>query len=299
VAEVRAVAPRAGRVTLYPAFQVEGVQDVAAFDREFPAGADYVIVPAMRDDANPAILGWLRDQAQRGARIVGVCVGSLVVAQAGLLDGRRFASHWYYRKTIIEHHPSATYVPHQRYVVDRDVATTTGITASVPAMLALVEAIGGREKAQALANELGVASWTPVHDSSLFGLDAGRMWSYLLNKAAFWRHEDWSVDVRDGSDDIALALAADAWARTGRVGVEAVADSSMVRLRSGLMLVAQTTGKDKPRLPLASSIKPMQQLDRTLCEIGARFGDARRDWVMQELEYAGTPSTTCPTTASN
>jgi transcriptional regulator GlxA family with amidase domain len=47
-------------------------------------------------------------------------------------------------------------LPHKRYLIDRDVATTTGITASVPTMLALVEALGGRGKAQALATELGV-----------------------------------------------------------------------------------------------------------------------------------------------
>ena len=112
-------------------------------------------------------------------------------------------------------HPSAVYVPHQRYVVDGFVATTTGITASVPTMLALVQAIGGRDKAQALATELGVDSWSPAHDSSLFGLTASRAWNYLLNKAAFWRHERWSVDVWNGMDDIALAFAADAWSCTG------------------------------------------------------------------------------------
>ena len=117
-------------------------------------------------------------------------------------------------------------MPHQRYVIDGSVATTTGITASVPTMLALVEAIGGREKAQALATELGVDSWSPAHDSSLFGLTASRAWNYLLNKAAFWRHERWSVDVRDGMDDIPLAFAADAWSRTGRVSVDASASGS-------------------------------------------------------------------------
>jgi putative intracellular protease/amidase len=293
VADVQAVAPRRGKVELYPALQIEVAQDLAGFDRAHPSGADYVIVPAMRDDDDPAVTAWLRQQAERGARIIGVCAGGLVLGQAGLLDGRRFASHWYYRDTLIERHPSATYVPHQRYVVDRDVATTTGITASVPAMLALVEAMGGRTKAQALAAELGVVSWSPQHDSAAFGLDAGRRWNYLLNKAAFWRHEDWSIDVKKGSDDIALALAADAWSRTGRVSVTAASDSGAVPIRSGLTLIAQPAAEDKPQLPLAPAVRPVQQLDQTLCEIGARFGTAQRDWVMQEMEYprVATPCT--------
>ena len=93
VVDVQVVAPRRGRVLLYPALQVEVAQDLASFDRAYPSGADYVIVPAMRDDNNPAIAAWLKQQADRGARIAGVCVGALVVGRAGLLDGRRFTTH--------------------------------------------------------------------------------------------------------------------------------------------------------------------------------------------------------------
>lgn len=291
IADVQPVAPRGGRVSLYPALHVDGVQDLASFDQAHPSGADYVIVPAMREDNDPAITAWLKQQAERGARIIGVCAGALVVGNAGLLDGRRFVTHWYYRDALLERHPSAVYVPHQRYVIDGDVATTTGITASVPTMLALVEAIGGQEKAQALAAELGVDSWTPAHDSSLFGLNAERGWHYVLNKAAFWRDERWSVDVRDGMDDITLALTADAWSRTGHVSIDAAAPSP-VKLRSGIALVAQPAIEGTPRLPLEPALKPQQQLDRTLCEIAERFGAARREWVMMELEYAG-PASSC------
>ena len=289
VADVQPVAPRRGRVLLYPALQVEVAQDLASFDQVYPSGADYVVVPAMGDDNNPAITAWLKQQANRGARIIGVCAGALVVGRAGLLDGRRCTTHWYFRSTLLKRHPSAVYVPHQRYVVDGSVATTTGITASVPTMLALVEAIGGRDKAQALATELGVDSWIPAHDSSLFGLTANRAWNYLLNKAAFWRHERWRVDVWDGMDDIALAFAVDAWSRTGRVSVDASA-SGPVTLRSRLVLVAKPAAEGTPRLPLTTGLKPVEQLDRTLREIAERFGAARSEWVMMELEYAGASS---------
>lgn len=287
VADVQAVAPQRGRVALYPALQVEVAQDLAGFDQNHPAGADYVIVPAMSDDNHPAITGWLRRQADQGARIIGICAGGLVVGQAGLLDGRRFASHWHYRDTLTERHPTGTYVPHQRYVIDRDVATTTGVTASLPTILALVEALGGREKAQTLAAELGIASWTPVHDSSSFGLDVRRGATFLLNKAVFWDHQQWGVDVQDGMDDITLALAADAWSRTGRVTVDAASASGPVKLRSGMVLVAGPVAEGTPRLPLAPGLKSMQQLERTLCEINERYGPSRREWVMMELEYPG------------
>ncbi len=293
VADVQVVAPRRGRVILFPALQVEGAQDLDGFDRAHPSGADYVIVPAMHRDDDPAVTVWLRRQADQGARIIGICSGARVLGRAGLLDGRRFAGHWYDRSTLLERHPGATYVPHQRYLIDRGVATTTGVTASMPTTLALVEAIGGREKAQALAAELGVASWSPAHDSTPFRLDAGRAFAYLLNKGAFWRDEQRSVDVHDGIDDIALALAVDAWSRTGHVSVQAAAGGP-VTLRSGLVLMAQPAAKRTPRLPLAPSLKPVQQLDQTLCEIGERYGASRRDWVMLEMEYPGAAATTCP-----
>jgi putative intracellular protease/amidase len=288
VADVQAVAPQIGRVALYPALQAYVAQDLAGFDRAHPRGADYVIVPAISDPDDPAITEWLKAQAARGARIVGICAGARVVANAGLLDHRRFTTHWYYRDEILERQPSAIHVPHQRYVVDGDIATTTGISASIPTMLALVEAMSGPAKAQAIASELGVDSWTPEHDSSLFGLSAGRAASYALNKAAFWRNEQWRVDVRDGMDDIPLALASDAWSRTGHVEVLAAAPRT-VTLRSGMVIDARPLAK-LHSLPLAESLNPMQQLARTLCEIEDRFGAPRRQWVMTELEYAATIS---------
>ncbi len=293
VAEVKAVASRSGRVELYPALQVEVPEDFEGFDLAHPSGADYVVVPAMSNDADPAVTAWLRRQAERGARIVGVCNGTLVVGNAGLLDGRRFAGHWSSRSKLLERHPGAIHVLHQRYLVDRDVATTTGISASIPVSLALVEAIGGRDKAAAVAAELGASSWSPEHDSAPFALTVRRGASYLLNKALFWRHEQWGVEVRDGMDDIALALTADAWSRTGRVSVQAEsALSGTVKLRSGMAISVNASTPGTPRMPLTPAMKPLQQLDRTLCEIGQRFGASRREWVMLEMEYSGAPA--CP-----
>lgn len=289
IAEIHAVAPRAGLVSLYPALQVEVTEDLTGFDRANPNGADYVIVPAMSETTDTTILAWLKQQSDRGARIIGVCAGGLVVGNAGLLDEQRFTTHWYYLDELLESHPTAVYVPHRRYVIDKNIATTTGITASVPTMLALIESIGGRDKAQALATEFGVNSWTPVHDSSLFGLSFSRGFSYILNKIAFWRDDQMRVDVVEGMDDIALAFTADAWSRTGHITVQATAPGP-VKLRSGMTLLPESVAADASPLPLTPDLKPMQQLDRTLCEIGSRFGEARREWVMMELEYPGRPA---------
>ena len=293
VAQVIVVAPSAAAVRLYPTLQVQAEMDFAGFERTFANGADYVIVPAMEPPDDPRVAAWLRRQAERGARVIGVCAGALVVAHAGLLDDRRYVSHWYYQRDVSKAHPRASFVPNERYVVDRGVATTTGITASLPTTIALVEAIAGAERAKAIADELGVAAWTPAHDSARFGLNGERRWGYVVDKLAFWRHERRAIKVHDGTDDIALAFAADAWSRTGLVSVQAQSDSLTVRLRSGLVLAAAPIEAGMPRIALTPELKPAQQLDRTLCEIDVRYGALRRERVEQELEYPGDGSGSC------
>ena len=153
VADVMMVATGPGPVKLYPALTVEPDITVADFDARYADGADYVIVPAMEPDNDPAALQWIKSQAAKGATVIGVCIGAKVVAAAGLLDNKRGTAHWYALKDLREEHPSMQYVPNRRMVADQGVVTTTGITASMPMSLTLIEAIAGREKAEAVARD--------------------------------------------------------------------------------------------------------------------------------------------------
>src|SRR5262245_54850160 len=135
VGDVVALATEPGPVTLYPALKVEPQATVAQFDAQHPEGADYVIVPAMSRDDHPAVMRWLKSQAAKGATFIGVCAGARVVAAAGLLDGKRGTTHWYYRPELLRKHPTLQYVADRRFVTNAGVATTTGISASMPMML--------------------------------------------------------------------------------------------------------------------------------------------------------------------
>ena len=190
VADVVALATEPGPVTLYPALKVEPQATVADFDARHPEGADYVIVPAMSRDDDPAVLQWIKSQAAKGAIVIGVCAGAKVVGQAGLLDGKRATTHWYYLKELRDKHPAIHYVADRRLVVDRGVATTTGITASMPMSLTLIEAIAGRDKAEAVGRDLGFTDWDARHDSDAFkftrpfALDGDRQHARLLEPRA-------------------------------------------------------------------------------------------------------------------
>ena len=289
VAEVMMLATGPGPVQLYPALRVEPDATIAEFDAEHPQGADYVIVPAMEPHDDPAALAWIRNQADKGATIVSVCVGATVVGAAGLLDGRRATTHWYFLKQLRDETPTVRYVPDRRLVVDGAVATTTGITASMPMMLTLIEAIAGRAKAEAVAHELGLEQWDARHASDAFRLTRPFATTVLANRMAFWNREELGIRLEPGMDEASLALAADAWSRTYRSNVTSYAASpDAVETMNGIRVIPDRSGTDWPddrRVSTFPDRKPADALDQTLDAITARYGNRTTGVVAMQLEY--------------
>jgi putative intracellular protease/amidase len=289
IAEVMSLSTSPGPVKLYPALSVEADATVAAFDARYPEGADYVIVPAMSRDDDPVALHWIKSQASKGAIVIGVCVGVKVVAAAGLLDGRRATTHWYVRDEMLKEHPSIEFVPDRRMVVDRGVATTTGITASMPMMLTLIEAIAGHDKAAAVARDLGATRWDARHDSDAFELTRPFAMTVMENSTAFWNHERLGIALEPGIDEVSLAFVADAWSRTYRTRVLAVAPTSEpVLTRYGAKILPDEATREWPEnklLPSLSAWRPVQALDESLRAIHDRYDSETADVVAMQLEY--------------
>jgi transcriptional regulator GlxA family with amidase domain len=289
VADVLLLATKPGPVSLYPALRVEAQATLAEFDARHPDGADYVIVPAMHRDDDPTMLQWLRAQASRGAIVIGVCVGARVVAAAGLLDGRRATTHWYYLDDMLEKHPRIEYVRDRRLVVDRGVATTTGITASMPMMLTLIEAIGGRDRARTVGAELGLPDWNARHDSDAFRFTRPFALTVMGNRLAFWKHESLGLEVAPGVDEVTLALVADAWSRTYRSrAITFARDAGPLLTRGGVRLVPDRTADGWPedeRVSAPPHAPPALALDLTLDQIAARYGTRTAAVVAMQLEY--------------
>jgi len=285
VAEVSAVALRAGPVELHPGLTIEVGETVASFDAQHPGGANFVIVPAMMNPESPALLAWLRAQAAHGATLVAICDGALVLAHAGLLDGHEATAHWASLDDAPAEFPKVRWVRDRRWVDAGAVITTTGISASIPASLALVERIAGRERARAVAASLAEPEWSTAHDTSAFGLDAARIEIAATNWLAFWRHERVGIPIADGVDEISLGLAADAFARTWRATPVALAASSRVATRYGLHVAASAGPVDRRyELPQAAPFAA-PFLDQLLADIAAYYGAATADFVAVQLEY--------------
>jgi putative intracellular protease/amidase len=289
VADVLTVATQPGRVHLYPALEVEPQSTTDDFDNRFPEGADYVIVPAMHRDDDPLALQWIKEQSGKGAIIIGVCAGAKVVAEAGLLDGKRGTTHWYYLKELLDRHPTIQYVPDRRIVADRGVVTTTGISASMPVALTLIEAIAGRGKAEQIARQIGLPEWDTRHRSDAFKFTRPFASSVIANKLAFWRHEDVGIELRPGVDEVSLALVADMWSRTYRSQATSFStNGESQRTRGGLLVVPEelspTTPSDRQVLTIDDT-PPARVLDETLRAIADRYGAATADLVAMQLEY--------------
>lgn len=289
VADVVMLATGPGSVQLYPALEVEPDATIAEFDAAHPEGADYVIVPAMEPHDDPVALAWVRSQAEKGATIVSVCAGATVVGAAGMLDGRRATTHWYFLKQLRDEAPAVRYVADRRLVVDGVVATTTGITASMPMMLTLIEAIAGRAKAEAVAHELGLEQWDAPHASDAFRLTRPFATTVLANRMAFWNREELGIRLEPGMDEVSLALVADAWSRTYRSNATSYAASQdAVVTMSGVRVVPDRAGADWPegrRVSTFPDRRPADALDLVLDAISARYGERTTNVVAMQLEY--------------
>ncbi|WP_445167050.1 GlxA family transcriptional regulator [Mycolicibacterium sp. Dal123E01] len=115
-----------------------------------PGGAG---VDAARDD--PATMAWIRRAAANSRRVVSVCTGAFLAAEAGLLDGCRATTHWAYADRMAREFPAVTVDREPIFLRSSDkVWTAAGVTAGIDLSLALVEDDYGTDVAQTVARYL-------------------------------------------------------------------------------------------------------------------------------------------------
>jgi len=143
-----------------PVAMSSGIELVAARSLDTRAAIDTLIVcggigtdAALRD---PQLIDWLGRQASRVKRLASVCTGALLLAKAGLLDGRRATTHWWWCDRLAREYPEVEVVPDAIFVRDGSIYTSAGVTAGIDLALAMVEEDWGRETALGVARELVV-----------------------------------------------------------------------------------------------------------------------------------------------
>ena len=271
---------KAGPLTLIPDMTA------ADFDRAYPDGADYVIVPATADK-HAQELAWLRAQHTHGAALVSICDGVELLAKTGALNGRRATGHWASLPDRRTHFPQVTWLNNTRYVADGDVASSAGVSAALPISLALVETIAGPQVARATADRLGITAWGIVHDSDVFKVRPDDIAVHRANMRV--KHQDvMALDVHEGDDEVALALHAEAWSRTMRNKLILVSDASgPVRLRGGLRMQTEAASSVNPDVSIvASEAAPAgSALSTALDLIARRYGAGTARLSALGMEY--------------
>lgn len=125
----------------------ESLQTSAGFSIETHHGlralskAEMIIVPSWRDTAEmppAALLNALRRAHKRGALIIGLCLGSFVLAAAGLLDGRPATTHWHWADELASRYPLVQLNRDVLYVDDGDIITSAGTAAAIDCCLHIV-----------------------------------------------------------------------------------------------------------------------------------------------------------------
>ncbi|MFB6555937.1 helix-turn-helix domain-containing protein [Streptomyces sp. NPDC056405] len=124
-------------------------------------GADTLVVPGRPDNVvprGPAVLDAIRRAHARGARVMSLCTGSFALAEAGLLDGRRAATHWLWADSFRRLHPRVLLEPDVLFVDEGDVLTAAGSAAALDLGLHIWRKDHGAEIANAVSRRLVFAT---------------------------------------------------------------------------------------------------------------------------------------------
>jgi transcriptional regulator GlxA family with amidase domain len=152
---VEVVAPRGGPVTAHSGLRViadRACRDVGpGVDTLIVAGGDVRAIAADR-----AVRRWLVACARRVRRLASVCTGAFVLAEAGLLDGRRATTHWRAAAQLARRFPRVTVEPDAIFMRDGRVWTSAGVTAGIDMALAMVAEDLGHALALAVARRMVV-----------------------------------------------------------------------------------------------------------------------------------------------
>ncbi len=109
------------------------------------------------NDCDPApakLVDFLRGAPRHVRRITSICTGAFVLAEAGLLDGRRATTHWFFARQLATRYPAITVEEDRIFVADGPIWTSAGMSAGLDLALALVEKDLGPEITKAIARKL-------------------------------------------------------------------------------------------------------------------------------------------------
>jgi transcriptional regulator GlxA family with amidase domain len=169
-----------------PILTTEGVTIETAPISNFDAAEiDTIVIPGALDMgptlADRRLVDWLAANAPRARRTASVCGGAFLLAEAGLLDGRRAVTHWASCELLDQRYKSLTVEPDAIFIQDGPIWTSAGVSAGIDLSLALVQEDCGRQVAMQVARQLVIYMKRPGGQSQFSEL----LQSQTLTSTAF------------------------------------------------------------------------------------------------------------------
>jgi putative intracellular protease/amidase len=214
---VYAAAPERKAVTLSGGLDVLPQLSLAELGQRIGSeDPDVIVVPEMSDIGSPGhrpVAEWLREHAEGSGTVVSVCNGAQVLADAGLLDGRRATANWANMAEWERRYPDTEWVRGLRYVEDGNVLTAAGVTSGIGATLHVIRGYVGEEAATALAQQIGYPDQR-VGDEPRIPADRLTVSDralYVLWTAYGWGKPRIGVVLTEGTSEIELASVLDVY----------------------------------------------------------------------------------------
>jgi transcriptional regulator GlxA family with amidase domain len=194
-------------------------------------------------DADARLAGWLRERARGAKRVMSVCTGAFLLAEAGLLDGRRATTHWGSCAELARRHPDVMVDASPIYVKDGSVYTSAGVTAGIDLAIAIVEEDLGRRVAHEVARLLVVFLRRPGNQAQVsVQLSAQVARSDPLRELQYWIADNLAADLSMPALADRAGLSTRQFARAFReqVGVTPGRYVDLVRLEAAQRMLTQT-----------------------------------------------------------
>jgi transcriptional regulator GlxA family with amidase domain len=163
---------------------------------------DTLLVPGAPDVgavlADPALRDWVGAMHGRVKRLVSVCTGAFLLAQAGLLNGRRATTHWAFCERFSREYPAVRLEPDRIFLRDGSIYTSGGITSGIDLALSLLEEDWGRETALLVARYMVVFLKRPGGQTQFSGYLASEATQHPdLRALQVWIMENPAEDLRN------------------------------------------------------------------------------------------------------
>jgi transcriptional regulator GlxA family with amidase domain len=294
-----AVAPERRITHLFPGGTlVRGVDVVphysfSEYDKAIGSNPDLIVVPFMPYKQAPeyrTILQWIRAHAGPHTIVLSICAGAENLADTGLLDGHSATTHHNSFALIAQQHPNVKLVHGVRYVADRNIISSAGITAGVDATLFTLQHMLGRDAALDVARQIDYPYTRFLDDPSYTppaaGLATGPSLATLFLSGYQLGTSHLGVALYDGMSELALASVVDTYPHQGVLTVDTVAPArTVVRSQHGLALIARWSFADAPRLDRI--ILPGRDSSVDTTAAFERWAEARYQLPVERVHAAG------------